>query len=222
MMDMSILNTNYSELYILEDPINSSYLRLDFAEIIQNMNQFLALFRGEVEIDEPIKFKKTKGGNLSDVLWSTLPPFFVISTKLRDIFVNNGLTGWKTYEIEIIDRELSTKTEYWGFSCTGKVGEQDISKGKILIKPPPRIGGKSYKVLKGMYFKDDYWDGSDFCVLGYGGGPIVSDKVVKVFNLFEIENIKFLPLSEYEIDIKTLEITGEWPLANKSDLNRSP
>jgi hypothetical protein len=100
---------------------------------------------------------------------------------------------------------------------TGRVGEQDLKRGEVVTKSPRRTGGKPYEVLRGNFFNDDFWDGNDFCLSGYGGYPIVTKRVVDTLKKKRIENVRFVPVSEDEVGLDILKLAGQWPLGSKKD-----
>jgi hypothetical protein len=61
-----------------------------------------------------------------------------------------------------------------------------------------------YRVLKGIYFQDDYWDGSDFCLMDNTYMMIVTEKVVRAFKHERIRNVEFIPLPEHETNVRHL------------------
>jgi hypothetical protein len=61
-------------------------------------------------------------------------------------------------------------------------------------------GGK-FPVLRGFYFDEDSWDGSDFFMeTRYTGFIFVTERVVQVFRANKFRNICFERLNEAEID----------------------
>lgn len=93
------------------------------------------------------------GSKLRDVLCGTTS-LYLISDRFKDLLAAHGLTGWKTYSIELYDKKGRQIEGYNGFSIIGKAG--DMHK----FDAPPIELGYSPKSA-GYYFEFDKWDGSD-------------------------------------------------------------
>jgi hypothetical protein len=95
----------------------------------------------------------------------------VISKPFRDLLVENNITGWKTYNVNI----KGVKEEYFGFQITGKSGE--------LVEP----------VARGFYtgYKFDYgtWDGSDFFSPEGTTLRFITEKVKGIIDNNKIANV---------------------------------
>ena len=80
-----------------------------------------------------------------------------------------------------------------------------------MDKPPPAPRGKPYQVLRGFYFNDDAWDGSDLCTADRTAHVIATARVVDVFKRARIGNVRFVRLDEYEQAVSDFKILGLWP-----------
>lgn len=107
-------------------------------------DDFFDVFAGKIEYKEPLKATVKLGSKLYDVLYFDEGVNFVISEKLYQLLIDNKITGWKTYPVNI---EGFIET-YYGFQIIGRSGE--------LIKP------KEEGFYKGYRFDIGTWDGSDF------------------------------------------------------------
>jgi len=73
----------------------------------------------------PVVFegKKSCGKRLRDFLNTGYGDyFFLIADRVRDVFEANGLTGWKTYPVEVYDKKGAPVPGYHGISILGKCG----------------------------------------------------------------------------------------------------
>ena len=202
---------NYSDFYYLIDPLVSKFIRLGIQKPVPQFKLIIGAFRNEINFEQPLILVQESGRLVVDILWSSYPPVFVVSQTILDILIDNKLFGWNTYPVKVFDKELQTLNNYFGFAVTGRVGNQDFNRGQIEIIPPTRKGGKPHKAFKGLYFIDDEWDGNDFCVTGFGGGPVVTKNVVNIFKESNVKNVAFIPLPEYETSYDALTITGNLP-----------
>lgn len=210
------MKPDYENLYMMRDPFATRPMRLsvegDPRFGTKTFDDFVdRLYLGECEADPPLQLKVFQGGQKTDLMWSAYPPITVISKSMVKLLSAHGFTGWGTYAVKVRDRDGKIIPGYFGLAVTGRAGKSDLLRGKVIKKPPKVPGGAPYEVLKGEYFKDDFWDGSDFCIMGQGGSPIVTRRVVDALKKAKIRNVEFMPLPEYEIDIGALEIMGLWP-----------
>jgi len=188
---------NNSELYLLEDPFSSRYLRLHL--VSEWINEELAekLAYGQKISSEAVVLNGYMGGPVADILWTGLPPMFCVSKKVIDLLEENHFTGWSTYPVEVSDRKGNKLPEYYGFAVTSYAGERDKSRSPIVEKDPITESGKKYSVYKGFYFDEAKWDGSDIfrvhpCWL------IVTQAVKDAFIKAKIRNVKFIALPDEE------------------------
>lgn len=81
------------------------------------------LMTGEYPLDDsPIVYLKEpcSRNKLVDVLPILAVAAFVISTKLRDMLIENNVTGWKSFDIIIRKRNGEEIPGYCGFAVTGR------------------------------------------------------------------------------------------------------
>jgi hypothetical protein len=106
----------------------------------------MALFRGELRVDEPIEFVPDLGKHVFDYLPSTEPRAVLISAKIQEAL--RPFSGWRTYPVTIFDRTGEVLPGYAGLSITGR-------SGPLLTKRP-----SPYEFSR-CYFDPKTWDGSD-------------------------------------------------------------
>ena len=68
----------------------------------------------------PVEFTVTDGKKLRDVIEIRCCYSFLISTRLRDIFRTEGLTGWQTYDVIVRKKNGEVIPGYCGFSVIGR------------------------------------------------------------------------------------------------------
>lgn len=172
-----------------------------------------SLFRGDQVAVPPLQLKVFMGGLVTDWMWSASVQVIVISQRLVDILIAARLTGWSTYAVDCADRsgQKLGNEQYYGLAITGRAGSQDLARSAIVDKPPIVPGGAPYQVLRGLFFQNDVWDGSDFCVVDDTMITVVSERVVDVFREQKIRNVVFTPLNNYEDKMDALLTLGLWP-----------
>ena len=100
-------------------------------------------------LEFPVVFRERphdSGKKLRDIIGPRLCPC-LISERLKALLEENGITGWKSYPVEIYDRKGELVTGYHGFSITGRGGS-------VRYKDPEKQEGGIYD--------SSQWDGSDF------------------------------------------------------------
>jgi hypothetical protein len=161
--------------------------------------QVNALVVGLLTLNEPLILKAGAGGKATDVLWANDPFIFFFSARLRQLLVEEGVTGWTTYPAQLYDRQGNYLPGYQGIAVTGEECRRDRSRSQIIDKPPPVPGGKGYQVYCGLYFHESEWDGSDMFWVSEGG-IVVTQRVVHLFRRHKIRNAELTPLAEVETD----------------------
>ena len=71
-------------------------------------------------LDFPLDFIVTDGREIRDVVEMRYPHAFLISEKLKTVFENSGLTGWRTYDVVIHKKNGELLPGYFGFSVIGE------------------------------------------------------------------------------------------------------
>ncbi len=207
------MEPDYGKLYLLKDPLANQPIRLkSYNEKWLYQGGAIKLLRGQLILKEPLKLRVAMGGGFKDILWCTFSPIIVISQHIVDLFSAYGFTGWSTYDVEIRDRDDRIKCGYFGFAITGEASSQDLRRADVIEKPSITPEGISYKVLKGIYFEKNVWDGKDFCLMENNISCIVTEKVVQAFRRARIRNVRFIQLAQVEIDANVYKVRGMWPV----------
>jgi len=150
------------------------------------------------DISFPVIFKQEYGKKLEDILDTGWAGLFLISSKLKKALEENSLTGWKTFDVKVLDKQEQEIQGYYGLSITGRCGKIDYSKSKIIEKrlvPNGPLG----RYYKGLYIDLDKWDGSDFFLPEKNFGTIITSRTsdaLKKSN--KLTNIRLENLTEIE------------------------
>ena len=167
--------------------------------------------RGGKEVREAVSVKHSMGGkSLSDIIWTTNAFPFIVSKRIIDLFKSNGITGWKTYDVNIFSKnnELIDQ-KYYGLIITGRCGYQDYSQSSIVMD---KIGITTEPHVKGFYFKDNYWDGTDLfmCKTDENGESTMfrfcSQKVSDLIKKENIKNLSLKKTSDFSMSISLYDI----------------
>lgn len=199
----TLMFPEYAELYRLSDPLGSRPLRLsdeNFSDWLTS-EQAWALFRGQLRLTKPLRLGAYMGGHPSDFLWAGLSHVVCVSHRVVESLIEDAVTGWSIYNVEVFGRKGEPLPGHHGFSVIGPECPLDRSRSQIVTKPPPAPGGKSYQVYRGLYLDESQWDGSDFFVVRPFGGIVVTEKVYRLFKRAKVTNVRLTPLTEVELDV---------------------
>lgn len=145
----------------------------------------------------PIVFKHRFGEKMEDLLDTGWPNLYLISDKLKSVLVENHITGWKTFEVSVLDKKGVEIEGYHGLSVTGRSGPIDYGKSEIIHKQHAQNAPISI-YYKGVSFDIQKWDHSDIFLHGKSFGIIVTDKVAELMIKHNLKNIDLINISEYE------------------------
>ena len=110
---------------------------------------------------------------------------------MRDLLIDNNITGWECYEIEMYDKKGNIVSGYNGFSVTGKCNDMVKIDFENIIKDKKR----DYFEAKGAMFDIEKWDGSD--IFRAGGWRIITKKVYELFKKHKITAIEMTRMTDY-------------------------
>ena len=101
------------------------------------------LFTGKIKNNEVFKARISKGTTYCPYCYLPDPYNLGISEKFRSDLIENGVTGWGNYTIEIANCNF----KYYGLQILGT---------KVMLKRPATTGS-----VRGMELDMSGWDGSD-------------------------------------------------------------
>lgn len=156
----------------------------------------------------PIVFREVAGESgkqMRDVLDNRSIRTYLISDRMRDLLIDNNITGWECYEIEMYDKKGNIVSGYNGFSVTGKCNDMVKIDFENIIKDKKR----DYFEAKGAMFDIEKWDGSD--IFRAGGWRIITKKVYELFKKHKITAIEMTRMTDYT---RWLGYTKEQALEN--------
>jgi len=137
----------------------------------------------------------------------------IIEKSIAELLKENGITGYRLYEVIVFGKGMKKYSNYYGLSVTGRCNTKDYYRSKLIY-----LGSANIPYLKGVYFVNDYWDGCDFFVEepdekgNFTARIYVSEKVVNLFKKFKVQNIEFKKLSESTSMLRTIQIGKQYKL----------
>lgn len=195
----------YNSLYSLSDPLGNRVFRGTF----DTDEDALSLVRGETTPSKKVIIHHSMGGSEpSSVIWTGLAIPIIIEENIVNLLKLNNITGWSVYKVDVFGKHNEKYENYYGLAFKGRCSTIDYNRSETVYREFP--GGR-YPYLKGKYFTDDIWDGSDFFMeetdeKGHKTGfKYVTEKVVRLFKRHKIKNINFTKLTEEETNVLILE-----------------
>lgn len=167
----------------------------------------LSLTRGETTPPAPIPIYYAMGPTIpSDVIWTTSTYPLIIHRRVIDLLLDNRLTGWGTYPVEVYGKQGEFCPDYVGFSVVGRCGPLDGGRSVEIMRQMP---GGLFPGWRGIYFNEASWDGSDFfTTTDWLGFDFVTEDVVKVFKRARIKGVEFEPLDSVELGSRPGPVGG--------------
>lgn len=114
---------------------------------------------------------------------------YLISDRFKDLLNEHGLTGWKTFPIELYDKKGNKIEGYNGFSIIGRAGS--IQKYDV---PPVELGYSPRSC--GCYFESADWDGNDIFLVR-PAYVFITKQFAKVLLSHRISGVEIIKLTDY-------------------------
>lgn len=165
------------------------------AKISMNGVDELGFMRGEGPFDREFSARWAMGGRVpSDFVGTTLATPVIISQRVRDLLESEGFTGWVTHPCRVFGRD-GEPYDHHLLGITGRCGPMNYSRSEVFTKLLP--GGPT-TYLRGEYFDESTWDGSDFVLAGKTVTKIITERVRGAFIKHKLRNITMPRLTEVE------------------------
>lgn len=195
MTSKSSSNVSYrSGFSLLENPLADRPLVLSLAD--EKVKDAWGLFIGKTTATRAVTMKAVAGGQSTDILWVDLLAF-VVSGRVVSLLNSHDISGWLTYPVVVRDRRNRELPNYQGFVIRGHEVDFDLHRSEIHTRRAVPEG-KPFQVYRGLFVKEEQWDGSDF--FRHRGFILVTKKVRDLFVKENIRNVRFTPLPELELD----------------------
>lgn len=196
----------FEHVYSLRDPLSNRSLRGNF----EAREDCLALTRGETTTTETTRISWAMGGGMpSDVIWTTSAHPLIVHRRVVDLLREHGLAGWRTYPVDVTDKQGESHPDYQGLVISGRCGTVDLSRSVVVLSQYP---AGWYPHFLGRYFAEDSWDGSDIFMetpdsIGrVTAHKFVTEKVRQVFDRAKIKNVHLQRLTEESVSTSIYEV----------------
>ncbi|HXW08588.1 MAG TPA: hypothetical protein VD833_25380 [Vicinamibacterales bacterium] len=190
----------FGDLYSLEDPVANRPFR---ATVDCTLEDAASFSRGERVPSGPVDIGWGMGsGSPSDVVWTLLGLPLIVSSRVVDLLVAAGFTGWDTYAVRLTAKNGQEITGFHGLAITGRCDAPDLARSELTLR---RYPGGWFPVLRGCYFTEASYDGSDLFMerpdeRGHRNlNRYITGRAVRLLRQSRIGNLRLEKLSEIEI-----------------------
>lgn len=177
---------------IVDDPKELLYAKLSKGQITAlkraKAHLLLAFARelssGRAEVSTPLRVE-WQGGRAkpADVESCNIDVF---SGKVKGLFEEHGITGWKAYPIDLYDKLGRLVEGYSVLGITGRCGPLDPTKA---VKRLTEYPGGIFPAYYGHYFDPESWDGSDIFMSSSSGHINITERVKKLLEKHKIKHV---------------------------------
>lgn len=136
------------------------------------------------------------GGTRPDqIVWTRLIGPILLASSVVEALQEAGASGWKTYPVALLGKNGEAMGTYFGLQVTGRCGQLDPTRCAHETQDYP---AGSFPVLRGLYFDEASWDGSDiFMPADDSAWIFVTELARRVFEA-NAKNIRFEALTDIE------------------------
>jgi hypothetical protein len=178
------------------------------------------LHRGKFRPTEPLAMRHNLGGPLRDVVITGYAVPNVVSQAFVEALTSAGCSGWSLFPVTVYDKQRVPAGAFHGFQVVGECGPIDWRKSQPV---PVRLPGGVFPRLKGMYFTDGTWDGSDVFGPTENGFVFMTERAVSVLKRSRISNMDAEPIEDVTTEIWPGDMQPGWKhLWGKNWENVSP
>jgi hypothetical protein len=165
------------------------------------------LHRGRFRPSQPLPVRHNVGGPLRDVVITGWAVPVVVSQAFIDALAAAGCTGWSTFPVVVFDKQGDAVRGFHGFQVVGLCGAIDWRRSQPV---PVQLPGGVFPRLRGMYFEDGTWDGSDVFGPAEKGFTFVSERAASALRRSKISNMDLEPIEDVVTDIWPGDMQPGW------------
>ena len=178
---------DFDHLYLLKDPFQNRFLR-GSVRLPSEANPN-GLLTGDWRPAAPVSVGQAEHGIPADVVWTGEPAVVLISERLAQVFRAEHFSGWLGYPVEV--NAEATPLKYVGLTVSGRCGPLDNTRGEWVRKDD-----EPGRFLRGLFFDERSWDGSDFFLPTGTLYKFVTERVRSCLRREGVKNIRCDRLSD--------------------------
>jgi hypothetical protein len=144
---------DFETLYLVKDPLSR---RAPRGAVRLNLDRDPAeLFTGAWRPTAPVRIEIGGRGKPAQILWTEEPAVILFADAVTEALTRDALTGWAPYAVQLAWAGVAAD-RYEGLAVLGRCGPIDWTRGEWV-----RTADEPGPSLKGLYFDESSWDGSD-------------------------------------------------------------
>lgn len=143
-------------------------------------------------------FRQCMGSRQYDFVGTTHAVIRLVSSRVVELLHREGVTGWATFDVEVLSKRGMPIEGYHGLAITGICGSIDNSKSPRVWREPAVSGGNRYQAWLGLYPDLDSWDGSEVFGPPATGYVFVTERVKNLLERHKVTGVRFQKLTETE------------------------
>jgi hypothetical protein len=189
---------DFDKIYSLGEQFNRRALRA--RPVGDALTKHRELSTGVWQPEQPVVLRQAdKGGSTpKDLVGTESVDIKLFSDRAIDVLRNGHFTGWKTYPVELFDRNGRRIPGYRGLAVSGRSGPIDPKRSaqfERISKLNPR---RTIQVWRGLLFDPSSCDGSDMFQPMGTAFMLVTEPVKDAFEKAKITNVRFQKITEME------------------------
>jgi hypothetical protein len=165
------------------------------------------LHRGRFRPIQPLVMTHNQGGPLRDVVITGWAMPDVVSQAFVEALNSAGCSGWSLFPVTVYDKTGVPAPGFHGFQVVGECGPIDWRRSRPV---PVQSRGGVFPRLKGMYFTEDTWDGSDVFGPTDKGFVFMTEKAVLALKRSRISNMNAEPVEDVSTNIWPGDLQPGW------------
>jgi hypothetical protein len=187
---------DYHRLWKMSDALQNGAFRVR-SDRKMDREEVRKLKKGEIQPQLGVVFRHCMGGQVPKDLIGTGwgGGHFILSDRVVEALRAGKFTGWSTYPVRIIGKDGDEIPGYHGLAITGRCGPIDDLKSEVI----KQLGSSKFVRVRGLFFDEKTWDGSDVFLIGHGGHICVTEAVYDAVMALKPRNIKFTRLDEVSL-----------------------
>lgn len=197
---------NDLKIFELKSKLKSIQVELEEKEDYNFNSQWDLITKNYSAFKEPLQFVRRYKKKYLDFIDTGWPQLYLISEKVKEVLEKNSLKGWSTESVQILGENNKLIKGYYLFSITGRIGNIDYSRCKVVEKKYSE-NGPSVKVVRGLIFEPSNFEENDFFMANNSYKIFLSEKAKFYFLKNKISNVNFINVEDVEIDFISVKET---------------
>lgn len=146
-----------------------------------------ALLEGNAVPAAPVRFRQHLGSAVADLMMGGDPALLIVSQLVMDTLSGIAATGWGTWPVECRTKRGEPIPGLYGLSVIGRCGPPQWGRSE-RFESQLAPGAPPVPHVRGLYFDEDSWDGSDVFSPAGTTFVVVTDRVYGALRASGVRN----------------------------------